>query len=148
MIHFFTQEDEKRIIAAIRAAEVQTSGEIRVHLHEDIQLPVMDEAKVVFLRLGMQKTQARNGVLFFIVPQKNTFAILGDQGINAVVPPDFWDSIRDLLQGHFREGRFAEGLCQGILAVGEKLREFFPYQTQDDINELPDDISYGDSTPR
>jgi uncharacterized membrane protein len=43
---------------------------------------------------------------------------------------------------HFKEGKFTEGLVDGILCVGERLKEFYPYQ-KDDINELSDDISFG-----
>ncbi len=90
----------------------------------------------------MDKTEARNGVLLFIAPEQKTFAILGDQGINAVVPPDFWKEERDLIQTHFRQGAFCEGICLAIAQVGEKLKIHFPVKS-DDINELPDEISYG-----
>ena len=89
----------------------------------------------------MNKTQQRNGVLFYLTVKEHKFAILGDEGINNVVEPDFWTDIRDLMVAEFKEGRFAEGLEQGIMRCGEKLKTYFPYQT-DDINEIPDEISY------
>ncbi|MCB0570002.1 MAG: TPM domain-containing protein [Phaeodactylibacter sp.] len=141
MIHFFTPEEEERIIRAIREAEHNTSGEIRVHLEANCKRPAMREAVRTFRRLGMHKTKERNAVLIFIAPERREFAIIGDQGINEKVPDNFWQEERDLMQEHFRSEAFAEGICQAIRKAGEKLRDFFPYQ-QDDTNELPDDISY------
>lgn len=144
MIDFFKKEEEKEIIAAIQKAERATSGEIRVHLERELDgYSALDVATEVFYILEMQKTEQRNGVLFFIVPSEKQFAILGDKGINQKVPDDFWDDIRDLLASHFKNKQFKEGICKGIERVGEKLHEFFPYQS-DDKNELPDEISYGD----
>ena len=142
MIKFFNKEEEARIVAAIRQAESGTSGEIRVHLEKHHKGTALEEAARVFHQLGMGKTEARNGVLLFIAPEQKTFAILGDQGINAVVPPDFWKEERDLIQTHFRQGAFCEGICLAVGQVGEKLKIHFPIKS-DDINELPDEISYG-----
>jgi uncharacterized membrane protein len=89
----------------------------------------------------MDRTELRNGVLLFLAPEKKEFAILGDEGIDKKVPEHFWEEVRDLMQKHFREGDFAEGVCRGVALAGQKLKEFFPYQ-KDDKNELPDDISY------
>ena len=141
MVKFFQPEQEEQIIQAIKAAELNTSGEIRVHLDDKCRGNVRRVAIKTFHRLGMQKTAARNGILFFIAPDRKEFIILGDEGINQVVPENYWQDVRDVLQGHFREGNFAKGLVEGIGMVGEKLKSFFPYQS-DDVNELPDDISY------
>lgn len=84
-----SKEEEKKIIEAIRSAEGQTSGEIRVHIQKTLTLPVYEEAAKVFLKLGMNKTDLKNGVLLFIVPNKRQFAILGDSGINKLVPENF-----------------------------------------------------------
>ncbi len=142
MIDFFTKEEEQRIVAAIQEAESRTSGEIRVHLERDYEGGIAGAAIRTFHALGMDRTKQRNGVLIFIVPPKHEFAIYGDQGINQKVPPGFWADVRDVMQQHFREGRFAEGTCQGVLLAGEKLREHFPWESGDK-NELPDEISYG-----
>jgi len=141
MLKFFKPEEEERIIAAIKAAERDTSGEIRVHLEANCKGAVMEEAQKVFRRLGMHKTEARNGVLIMLAPERKEFAILGDEGINKVVPENFWQEERDLMQEHFRHGAFADGICLAVGQVGEKLKAYFPYQ-QGDTNELPDDISY------
>jgi uncharacterized membrane protein len=142
MINFFKPEEETLIIAAIRKAEAQTSGEIRVHLEDKPRLDTLAEAKRVFLRLNMHKTKDRNGVLILLIPEKKTFAIIGDEGIHEVVKGDFWESERDLLQRYFREGNFCAGLVAAIDLIGTKLKAYFPLQ-QDDQNELSDDISYG-----
>lgn len=140
---FFSKEEKERIKAAIRDAEMNTSGEIRVHIERRCKEDVLDHAAYVFERLGMHKTEKRNGVLFYLAVDDHKFAILGDAGINAVTPEDFWDNIKETMLGEFREQRFCGGLETGILMAGEQLKEHFPY-AQDDVNELPDDISFGD----
>lgn len=142
MIDFFTKEDEQRIIAAIRDAEGRTSGEIRVHLEREYEGGITGAAHRTFHALGMDRTKQRNGVLIFIVPPKHEFAIYGDRGINQKVPPHFWNDVRDLMQQNFRQGKFADGVCEGIRLAGEKLMEHFPWQAGDK-NELSDEISYG-----
>jgi len=141
MLQFFNKEEEERIIEAIRAAEQNTSGEIRVHLEKDAKGDVVKEARRMFTKLKMHKTQARNGVLIFLVLDRKEFAIIGDKGINDIVGENFWQEERDVIQTHFRQGAFAEGICKAIEQVGEKLKAHFPYQS-DDENELPDEISY------
>ena len=138
----FSKAEETRIVDAIRKAESRTSGEIRVHIEHHCPADVLEEAKRVFQKLGMHRTEARNGVLILLAPERRGFAIVGDSGIDAVVPPGFWDAERDLMAGHFREGRFADGICAAVEAVGEKLKGHFPV-AEEDSNELSDDISYG-----
>lgn len=144
MANFLSKEQEQAVILAIREAEAQTSGEIRVHLQQQLDGPVLDVAQRAFFRLDMHHTRQRNGVLFFIVPEKKQFAVVGDQGIDACVPLDFWDDIRDLLREHFQKGAFSEGLCAAIVRVGEKLKTFFP-ASDDNPNELSDELSFGDA---
>lgn len=142
MIDFFNKEQEAQIIAAIVDAENQTSGEIRVHLEDKCKGDVLTAAKRTFRKLKMHKTTARNGVLIFLAPERKEFAIIGDEGINELVGENFWAAERDLMQQNFRAGEFAKGICAVIAEIGQKLKTHFPYQ-QDDVNELPDDISYG-----
>lgn len=138
---FFSKTEGESIVAAIKAAELNTSGEIRVHLEEKAGKDPYVRAQKVFDKLGMSKTEQRNGVLFYLATEDKKFAVLGDKGINEVVPDDFWDCTRDIMQGHFRNGRFVDGLTEGITNAGEQLKKFFPYQS-DDVNELDDEISY------
>lgn len=142
MVKFFSKDEEATIVAAIRQAELATSGEIRVHVEVGADAPALDVAKRIFNQLGMNKTADRNGVLILLEVDRREFAIIGDEGIDKFVPADFWESERDLMQQHFRKGEFARGIELAIGQVGEKLKKYFPYQ-EDDINELPDTISYG-----
>jgi uncharacterized membrane protein len=139
---FFTPEEQDRIKQAIAEAEKETSGEIRLHIENDCEGDVLDRAATLFDKLGMARTAARNGVLFYVSIKARKFAILGDLGINAKVPHDFWDQIRNTMIGHFREENFCEGLVEGIIMAGQALKTWFPYAS-DDVNELPDDISFG-----
>ena len=139
----FTSDQKRRIKAAIQEAELNTSGEIRVHLENHCKKDnVLDRAAQVFAQLKMHETEARNGVLIYMAIKDHKFGIIGDGGINAKVEPDFWDITKEKMVKHFKEGNFTEGLVEGILCVGERLKEFYPYQ-KDDINELSDDISFG-----
>ena len=135
------EEEDHRIVEAIRQAELNTSGEIKVHIENYCQNKVTKRSLFVFKQLKMNKTKQRNGVLFYLAALDRKFAIIGDEGINKVVEPDFWNDIRDLMAKAFKEGHFAEGLEQGIMRCGKKLKTYFPYQS-DDINEIPDEISY------
>lgn len=137
-----TASQEQKIIEAIRIAEKSTSGEIRVHIEKSTQKPVMDRALEVFHQLGMDATKLRNGVLFYIAVVNKEFAILGDKGIDQKVPEDFWNSEKELMASHFVKEEFTEGLEFAIIEVGKKLKEFFPYQSND-ANELSDEISKG-----
>ena len=138
---FFSEAEEQQVVEAIKKAELHTSGEIRVHIEEHNDKDAYDRAVKVFTALKMHKTAERNGVLFYLATEDHQFAILGDKGINEKVPNNFWDDIRNEMQDHFKHGDFVTGLSQGILTSGKALSEFFPYQGDDDVNELSDDIS-------
>ena len=139
---FLTKDDDKKIVTSIQQAERQTSGEIRVHFQKKLKEPLMDEAVATFFSLKMDETREKNGVLFFFVPSQKLFAIIADKGINDKVPENFWEEMKTLLATEIKAGNKVEGICKAISMTGEKLREFFPYDTLLDINELPDEISY------
>jgi len=139
---FFSSHQEQMLIQSIRVAEKNTSGEIRIHIEEETSKDPLERALEVFYHLNMEKTDLRNGVLIYIAVQSKKFAIVGDEGINNKVPDNFWDSEKELLFAHFSKGEFREGLELAILEVGKKLKEFFPYQS-DDMNELSNEISKG-----
>ena len=140
-ITILNREEDRRIVEAIKQAELNTSGEIKVHIENRCKGSVEQRSLVVFNKLKLNETKLRNGVLIYLAVRDHKFAILGDEGINQVVEEGFWNDVKDLMQSLFREGRFAEGLEQGIMRCGEKLKTYFPYQS-DDINEIPDEISY------
>ncbi len=139
----FTDELQKQVVAAIETAELNTSGEVRVHLDDKCKGDVLDRAAYVFEKLEMQKTEQRNGVLFYLAVQDKKFAILGDAGINQKVPENFWEEIKSEVIENFKKGDFAEGLSSGIIKAGEQLKAHFPYQ-EDDVNELDNEISFDD----
>jgi uncharacterized membrane protein len=139
----FTDQEQQQIVAAIKEAELNTSGEIKVHIERKCKEDVLDHAAFMFDQLEMQKTELRNGVLIYLAVEDRKLAILGDAGINLKVPKDFWDSTRDFMINHFKEGKFTEGLAGGIKLAGEQLKSHYPYQS-DDVNELSDDISFGE----
>ena len=134
--------DPERVKAAIQAAEKRTSGEIRVSVSQFFWGRVRPVAERAFRRLGMTATKDRNGILFFIVPSRRRFVVLGDEGIHAKVGQDFWDRLTGVMSGDFRKGRFQDGLLKAIADVGEQLSAHFPYDATVDRNELPDDIDY------
>ena len=138
--YILTETQEKDVVSAIKQAEMATSGEIRVHIEADNDKDALDRATEVFYQLNMQQTQAQNGVLFYVAYKSHQFAIIGDKGIDALVPDDFWDEVKNLVIDAFKKGDYAHGLIAGINKAGEKLKTFFPYQS-DDTNELSDDIS-------
>lgn len=139
---YFSEENKLQITNAIRAAESNTSGEIRVHIEKHCKEDVLDRAAFIFEKLKMHKTELRNGVLFYLAIEDHKFAILGDSGINQKVPDNFWEEIKEEMARNFREGNFTEGLSSGVRKAGEQLKQHFPYQ-QDDVNELSDEISFG-----
>lgn len=138
--HFFSEPDKKRISEAIARAEHNTSGEIRVHLEDHCKGDVMKRAEWHFGKLGMHKTKDRTGVLFYLAVKDRVFAIYGDMGINAKVPDNFWDGIRDHMLIHFKESRFADGLIEGIRMAGSQLQQHFPAKREND-NELSNEVS-------
>ena len=140
---FLTQEEEQEIVEAIRLAELNTSGEIRVHLEKSSEKTVLQRAIEVFHWLKMDATQERNGVLIYVAVKDKTFAIYGDKGIHEKVTDNFWNTTKDVMQKHFRDGNFKEGLVQGIAEAGKQLKIHFPYQTND-TNELSNEISFGE----
>ena len=144
---FFSDAEQKRILEAIRAAELETSGEIRLHVERDIpkKAPVEGDpyqrARQLFAELGMHATEARNGVLFYLATRSRRFTVLGDEELHRMVGEEFWEEVVARMAEHFVDDRFGDGMAAGIEWVGERLAEHFPYQ-DDDVNELPDEISF------
>lgn len=140
--NFFSEKGKQEITQAIGEAELNTSGEIRVHVENECKGDVLDRAATVFEKLGMVNTERRNGVLFYLAVKSHKFAILGDIAINEKVPAHFWEQVKAKMLEDFSKGDFSHGLAQGILMAGQELKKNFPIQP-DDVNELSDDISFG-----
>ncbi|GAA4338252.1 TPM domain-containing protein [Mucilaginibacter gynuensis] len=139
-MNIFNEDEQSRIRLAIEAAEKFTSGEIRICLEKKCSDEVLDRAAKYFYQLGMDKTKLRNGVLIYLATVDRKFAIIGDAGINKVVPENFWDETKTQMLGQFKYGNLAEGIITGITMAGQQLQKYFPYQNGD-TNELPDDIA-------
>ena len=139
---FLTALEEQEIIAAIRVAEKNTSGEIRVHIEASAEKDVLERSLEVFHLLKMHNTKEQNAVLIYVAVHDKQFVIYGDDGINKVVPKNFWDTTKNAMQSHFKNGDFKQGIVDGILKAGEELKAHFPWQI-DDENELSNEISKG-----
>ncbi len=139
---FLTPSEEQEVIEAIRIAELNTSGEIRVHIEKTSKGDATNRALELFHVLKMDNTKLQNAVLIYVAVDNKTFVIYGDKGINDVVSSNFWDSTKDIMQSHFKTGNFKQGLVEGIIKSGEQLKKHFPY-TDLDTNELTNEISKG-----
>jgi uncharacterized membrane protein len=139
---FLSPSEEAEIIGAIRVAEQNTSGEIRVHLEAHSKMDAFDRATEVFDFLHMGNTKQSNGVLIYVAVEDRTLVIMGDRGINDVVSPNFWESTKDAIISNFKNGEMGKGLVDGVLKAGQQLKKHFPYK-KGDSNELPDEISIG-----
>ena len=139
-----TDDEQQLIRKAVEEAEKCTSGEIRVCVEKTCQSDVFDRATTYFAKLGMDQTKLRNGVLIYIATDDRKFAIIGDAGINRMVPPDFWESTKEKMLGLFKNGHLAEGIAAGVRLAGEQLQAFFPHDVLTDRNELSDDIAFMD----
>jgi len=139
----FSAEEQERIVQAISVAEARTSGEIRLVIDKKMKTAsAMEAAVFYFEKLEMNKTGLNNGVLIYMAMDDHQFAIIGDSGINTRVEANFWDETKELMMDFFRKDDIVRGLVEGIHHVGEQLHVYFPRRA-DDVNELPDDIYFG-----
>lgn len=139
---FLSANEEQEIVAAIRKAERNTSGEIRVHIEASANKDAFKRALEVFHLLKMFNTKQQNAVLIYVAVVDHKFVIYGDDGINNVVPKNFWDSTRNIMQAHFKKGNFKQGIIEGVLKAGEELKSHFPWNINDE-DELSNEISKG-----
>lgn len=135
-----SEENKKQIETAIGEAELKTSGEIRVHVDKECDEDPVERAILIFEQLKMHDTELRNGVLIYVAFSTKKLAIIGDKGINELVPFDFWNSTRDTMITHFKKGDFTNGIIAAVQEAGKQLGTYFPLQ-EGDINELSNEIS-------
>ena len=138
----FTHEIRRQVKNAVNAAEDITSGEIRIYVEDRCLEDVMDHAAFIFSKLKMHQTKLRNGVLFYLAIEDHKLAVLGDAGINAKAEDGFWQKVREHVISKFTENDFGAGLVEGIEMVSRVMAKHFPPGIND-INELPDDIAFG-----
>jgi len=137
---FLSATEEQEVVETIRQAELNTSGEIRVHLESSSKGEINKRALEVFYNLKMENTKLQNAVLIYVAVNDKQFVVYGDKGINNVVAYNFWDSTKNTIEQHFKDGNFKQGLVNGILKAGEQLKKHFPIQSNDQ-NELPNEIT-------
>jgi uncharacterized membrane protein len=139
---FLNQLQHPDIVAAIREAELKTSGEIRVFISHKPVEDAVTAAQAQFQRLGMTKTQQRNGVLVFVAPETRKFAVVGDTGVNEKCGEGFWRELAAEMTGHFKQSEFTLGIVQGVRKAGQMLALHFPHAPANP-NELSDEVEHG-----
>ena len=140
----FSEEESKRIVEAIRNAEMQTSGEVRVFVENRCKfMDPLDRAREIFAKLNMQNTKDRNAVLVYVALKDRQLAIYGDSGIHEKTGQQFWTAAVNTIIQHFNRENYAEGIISSIAQIGEALRQHFPFDKDIDKNELPDEIIFG-----
>jgi uncharacterized membrane protein len=134
--------DHDRVVAAIREAESRSTGEVRVHVSSQAVDDPEKAAAAQFEALGMTATRERNGVLVFIAPASQKFAIIGDTGIHEKCGPAFWTEVAQAMSAEFRAGHFTEGIVKGVARAGDVLAQNFPRsESHADVNELSDQVT-------
>jgi uncharacterized membrane protein len=141
---FFTADEKKQIVEAIRVAERRTSGEVRVFVESRCRyMDPLDRAAEVFFSLEMDETDDRNAVLLYIAMKDRQLAVFGDEGIHNKVGTEYWNNEINLMIDKFDQENYGEGISQCVRDIGEALHHFFPFDNDTDKNELPDDIVFG-----
>lgn len=137
---FLYQLDEPHVVKTIAAAELQTSGEIRVFISErEVNDDVIPRATARFQKLGMAATRDRNAVLLYFAPKSQKFAIIGDTGIHEKCGQAFWEEVAAEMRRTLREEKFTAAVAAAVQKVGEVLARHFPARP-DDQNELPNRV--------
>jgi len=141
---FFSKEENDLIVQAIRDAEKQTSGEVRVFVESRCKfVDPLDRAKEIFSHLKMEQTEYRNGVLFYVAVKDRQLAIFADSGIHSAAGEKYWKEVVENIIHFFNKENYATGIKEGVLKIGEALAYHFPYDQKGDKNELPDEIIFG-----
>lgn len=141
---FFSEEEKQQLVSAIQNAEQQTSGEVRIFVESKCKyVDALDRAQEIFIKLKMDETELRNGTLIYVAVKDRQAAVYGDQGIHQKVGEQYWKETVAKMLLLFRTQRLTDGICQGIHDLGQALKLYFPYNSDTDKNELPDEIVFG-----
>ena len=141
---FFTEEEKQQLVEAIQKAEQQTSGEVRIFLESKCKyVDALDRDQEIFFSLKMNETEQRNGTLIYVAVKDKQAAVLGDEGIHQKVGQQYWEDVVKKMLLEFKNQKLADGICKGIHDLGEALKLYFPYNSDTDKNELPDEIVFG-----
>ena len=143
-IRFFTEEETRLIVKAIRDAEHQTSGEVRVYVESRCSwVDAIDRAAEIFFKLRMEKTEQRNAVIVYVAAKDRLLAVFGDEGIHNKVGDEYWNKVVGEMLASFNTNNYAEGISNCVIQIGNALKTHFPFNRDTDINELPDEIVFG-----
>ena len=141
---FFSAKDKEQIVQAIRLAEKETSGEIRIYIEsKNAYMDAIDRAAEIFFKLKMQETEHRNAVLLYIAMDHHELALFADEGIYKKAGKEYWDNAVKNMLSQFTKEDISNGIEQCIAQIGQTLKEKFPYIPTEDKNELPDEIVFG-----
>jgi len=141
---FFSAKDKEQIVEAIRMAEMETSGEIRIYVEsKNAYVDAIDRAAEIFFKLKMQETEHRNAVLLYIAMKDQQLALYADEGIYQKAGAEYWDAAVKGMLSQFTKENISNGIEQCIAQIGQTLKEKFPYNPTEDKNELPDEIVFG-----
>jgi uncharacterized membrane protein len=141
---FFSEEEQQKMVEAIRLAEQLTSGEVRVYVEsKNPYVDPMDRAAEVFYDLKMDKTANRNAVLLYIAMKHKELVLFGDEGIYNITGKAYWNNAVQKMIAQFSNDNICNGIINCIHHIGETLKEKFPYDRDTDKNELPDEIVFG-----
>ena len=141
---FFSKEENEKIVESIRSAERSTSGEVRVFIESKCKfIDPFDRALEIFDELKMENTEDRNAVLLYVALKDRQLAVYADKGIHEKVGDQFWQDVMKKILSHFNKENYADGISQCIKEIGEALQQNFPYNSDTDKNELPDEIIFG-----
>jgi len=141
---FFTEEETKLIVNAIRHAEKRTSGEVRVYVESRCSwMDAIDRAAEIFFSLKMDKTEQRNAVVVYVAIKDRQLAVFGDEGIHNKVGTEYWNKVVKEMLSSFNKENYAKGIADCAIQIGEALTTHFPFDRDTDKNELPDEIVFG-----
>lgn len=141
---FFTETEKTDIVQAVKAAETNTSGEVRVFVESKCKyVDAIDRAREVFYYLEMNNTELHNATLVYVAMKDKQMAVFGDDGIYQQTGEAFWKNALQKMSANFKQENIAHGIIATIGDIGNALHTYFPYDAETDKNELPDDIVFG-----
>ena len=124
----FPPEDLARIEAAIAEGERVHSGQVCFAVEAALPLARVwsgltprQRALEVFGFLRVWDTERNDGVLVYVLLADRDVEIVADRGIHARVGPAAWEAICVRMEAALREGRYAEGIAQGVAAIADLL---------------------------
>lgn len=140
----FPPEVLDRITSAIAAQELHHGGELRFvvesslpPLHAWRGQSARERAVELFGQLRIWDTEHNNGVLIYLLMAEHNVEILADRGAAARVSEAYWEEVCKAMEAAFRDGRFEQGVLEGLQRIGAQLAQHFPAEGANP-NELPD----------